>query len=127
MANLTDVAESNALKWLVGQATTAPVTPLKLALVTANGTDAAAGTEVTGGSYARQSITFSAVTATGATDNSAAISFTNMPAVTVVGVEIWDSTATPVRWWHGALAANKTLNAGDTFEIPIADLDLSLA
>lgn len=127
MANLTDIGESNALKWLVGEATTAPLMPLKLALVTANGTDAAAGTEVVGGSYARQNITVAAVGTDGATDNSAAISFTNMPAVTVVGVEIWDSTATPVRWWHGALTVSKTLNAGDTFEIPIADLDLSVA
>lgn len=127
--NLTDVAESNALKWLVGQATTAPVTPLMCRLMSANGTDATAGTEITGDTYTPQSITFSAVTALGATDNSALISFTSLDSAaqkTVVGVEIWDSAATPVRWWHGALTASKVVNAGDPFEIPIGDLDLSL-
>ena len=126
MANLTDTSENLMLDWVNGVGTpTRPTTPLKVALVTANGTDSAAGTEVTGGSYARQNVTFTAAAA-GATSNNAAISYTNMPAVTVVGVEVWDSAATPVRLWHGALTANKTLNAGDTFTIATGDLDLTL-
>ena len=44
----------------MGSATTAPVTPLKVALVTAAGDDAPAGTEVAGGSYARQPLTVGA-------------------------------------------------------------------
>lgn len=125
MSNLTDVGESNTLKWLLGQATTAPTTPLENRLMTADGTDAAAGTEVTGGSYAPQDVTWAAESG-GASDNSAALTYTDMPAVTVTGVELWDSAATPLRWWHGALTASRTLNAGDTFEIPIGDLDLSM-
>ena len=123
--NLTDVAETNALKWLCGQTTTAPVAPLKLALCTTAPTDSAAGTEVSGGSYARQNITLATV-ANGATSNSADITFTGMPAVTVTHVEIWDSAGTPVRWWHGALAASKTVAAGDDFKIAAGDLDLTL-
>lgn len=124
--NLTDVAENRALDWLTQNTVTAPTGALKCRLMTANGTDAAAGTEVIGGSYVSQTVTFAAA-ASGATSNSAALTYTSMPACTVVGVEVWDSAGTPVRWWYGPLTANKTVNAGDTFEIPAGDLDLSIA
>lgn len=123
--NITDTYENKLLDASLGAAYTGPTTPLKLALVTANGTDAAAGTEVTGGSYVRQSITFAAAAA-GATSNSADVNFTSMPAVTVVGVEIWDSAATPMRIWYGPLAASKALNVGDTFQVPAGSLQVSL-
>lgn len=123
--NLTDTAENLVLDWVNGVGSpTRPTTPLKLALMTANGTDSANGTEVTGGSYARQDVTMSAASG-GATSNSGAVSFTNMPACTVVGVEIWNNGGT-VRIWYGALTANKTVNAGDTFTIATGDLDLAM-
>lgn len=125
--NLTNTAENLMLDWINGVGTpTRPTTPLKLALVTANGSDSAAGTEVTGGSYARQNVTFSAASS-GATSNSGAVSFTGMPAATIVGVEVWDSAGTPVRLWYGPLSANKTTNSGDTFTIAAGDLDLTLS
>lgn len=123
--NLTDTAEGRALDWLTGNSTTAPTLPLKAALVTANGTDSAAGTEATGGSYTRQSIAFTAA-AGGAASNSADVVFTNMPAATIVGIEIWDSAGSPVRWWHGALAASRTTAAGDEFKLAAGDVDLSI-
>jgi hypothetical protein len=125
--NLTNTAENLMLDWVNGVGSpTRPTTPLKVALVTANGTDTSAGTEVSGGSYARQNVTFTAASS-GATANDAAITFTNMPAATIVGVEVWDSAGTPVRLWYGALAANKTTNSGDTFTIATGDLDLTLS
>ena len=123
--NLTDTAENRTLDWLTQNSPTAPTGALKVRLMTANGSDSAAGTEVTGGSYASQTVTFGAASG-GATSNSGALTYTGMPACTVVGVESWDSAGTPIRWWHGALAASKTINAGDTFTIPAGDLDLSL-
>lgn len=126
--NLTDVAESEALKWIVGQAATGPVLPLRCRLMSANGTDATAGTEITGDTYTAKDVTVAAV-AGGATSNDTLLSWTSLDSATqktVVGVEIWDSATTPVRWWHGALAADKIVNAGDPFEIPVGDLDLSL-
>ncbi len=123
--NLSDTAENRALDWLCGNSTTAPSGQLKVALVTANGSDSAAGTEVTGGSYARQNVTFSAASG-GTTSNSADVTFTAMPACTVVGIEIWDSAGTPIRWWYGALAASKTLQAGDELKLASGDIDLTL-
>jgi hypothetical protein len=123
--NLTDTAEDRALNWLTQNTTTAPSGALKCRLMTANGSDSAAGTEVAGGSYTSQTVTFSASSG-GATSNSSDLTFSGMPACTVVGVEIWDSAGSPVRWWWGALSASKTVNSGDTFVIPTGDLDLSL-
>lgn len=123
--NLTDTAENRVGDWSVANSATAPTAPMKLALVTAAGSDSAAGTEVTGGSYARQTITFGAFSS-GSTSNSSTISFTSMPACTVVGVEIWDSAGTPVRWWYGPLSANKTVNSGDTFQVASGSLTLAM-
>jgi hypothetical protein len=124
--NLTNTAENRCLDFINGLTATAPTTPLKVALVTANGDDATAGTEVTGGGYARQSLTVAAAV-NGATSNSADLVWTNMPAVTVVGVEIWDSAGTPVRLWYGPLSASRTVAAGDELRLVAGALTLSLS
>lgn len=124
--NLSSTAENRALDWLMGVATTAPTTPLKVALVTAAGTDTTAGTEVAGGSYARQTLTVAAAV-NGTTSNSADLIWAGMPAATVVGVEVWDSAVTPVRLWYGPLTANRTILAGDELRIPAGDLDFDLS
>lgn len=80
--------------------------------------------EVTGGSYARQAITFDAP-AGGVSANSAALTFTDMPSVTVTHVGVWDA-ATVGNFVYGDVLSNgnQVVNAGGTFEIPIGDLDL---
>ena len=127
MDNLSNTAENLALDWVLGVGTPArPTTPLKVALVTAAGSDTAAGTEVTGGSYARQNLAVAAAVG-GATSNSADLVVTGMPAATVVGVEIWDSAGTPVRLWYGALSASRTVSAGDELRLTAGSLTLALA
>lgn len=117
MANLVTVEANGLLGATSGQAAyVAPTTPIKVALVTATGTATAAGTEVSGGSYARQTITFAAATG-GSISSNVALTYTNMPACTVTGVDEWDSAGTAVRRWFGNLSASKTVNAGDTFSI----------
>lgn len=124
--NLSNTAENRILDWINGLTATAPTTPLKVALVTAAGDDATAGTEVTGGSYTRKNLTVGAA-ASGATTNSADLLWTGMPAATIVGWEIWDSAGSPVRLWYGPLDANKTLAAGDEFRINAGGLALSIS
>lgn len=114
--NLTDTGENRVVDWLFGTATTAPTLPLRMALVTAAGTDSTAGTEVTGGSYTRKNLAVAAAV-NGAVSNSADLTFTAMPACTVVGWEIWDSASTPIRWSYGPFDAPKTLAAGDEFKV----------
>jgi hypothetical protein len=124
---LTNTAENLTLDWINGVGTpTRPTTPLKVALVTANGSDSAAGTEVTGGSYARKNLAVAAAVS-GATSNSADLVWTGMPAATVVGVEIWDSAGTPVRLWYGTLAASRTVASGDELKIVAGSLAISIS
>lgn len=104
---------------------TAPTTPMKCALVTANGSSTAAGTEVTGGSYARQTVAFGSASA-GSASNTGLLRWSNMPACTVVGVEIYDSAGSPRRVAFGSLTASKTLAAGDALEIAIGSLTVSM-
>jgi hypothetical protein len=124
--NLTNTAENRCLDFLLGLPATAPTAPLKVALVTANGDDTTAGTEVTGGSYARQTLTVAAAVG-GSTSNSADLVWSAMPAATVVGVEIWDSAGTPVRLWYGPLSASRTVAAGDELRLTAGSLVLSIA
>ena len=128
--NLTDAAENLALNFLFNtQTATRPTTPLKLKLMTANGTDASAGTELgTSGGYTAggATVTFGAA-ASGQVATTADVSWTNMPAATIVGVEVWDTAGTPVRLAYGALASSKTTNSGDTFTISTGNLTITLA
>lgn len=96
----------------------ATTTPIHVRQMTANGTNTTNGTELaTSGGYTAgtgaPTVTFAAASGGSAASN-AAVTITNMPATTIVGVEFWDSNATPKRKWWGALSASKTTNAGDT-------------
>jgi hypothetical protein len=128
--NLTDGAEARALNFLTGNAgATAPTLPLSMRLMTANGSDSAAGTEVTnagGSTYAAQTVTLAAASGTTQTTNSADVVFNNMPAATVVGIEIWDAAGTPFRWWYGAATASKTVALGDTIRVLAGQLVLTM-
>lgn len=94
----------------------APTTPIKGRLYTVAGSGTAAGTEVTGGSYAAQNATFAAQSGTTPATTSAAMNFTGMPAATVVELGFTDSGGTPRYLGHsGSLTGgNKTTNSGDT-------------
>ena len=80
--NLTATGENRALDFLLGLASTAPTTPLQVALVTASGDETTPGTEVAGGSYARQDVSVAAAV-DGATSNSADLVWTGMPAESI--------------------------------------------
>lgn len=93
---------------------TGATTGSKLRLVTVIGTDAAAGTEVTGGSYTAggQAMAMGAA-ASRSCSNTGTVQFTGMPAVTVVGVDIYNSGGTQRKAW-GLLTTSRTTASGDT-------------
>jgi len=132
MAALVAVHANNILDASLGTAAfVATVTPLKCRLMTAIGTATTAGTELaTGGGYVAGTGLSPATMAAAAAESAAssvALTQTNMPAATITAIELWDSTATtPLRKWFGALTANKTTNAGDTFTIAIGSLTAGL-
>jgi hypothetical protein len=129
VTNIVQVEANNVLGASVaGAAYSAPTTPIKLALMSANGSNTAAGTEISGGSYARLTTASCwAAASAGSITTNTALTYTNMPAVTTVGVELWDSSGTPVRKWFGSLTTPKTTGAGDTLTFPSSSLTASLS
>jgi hypothetical protein len=125
--NIVQAEASRLLDASFGVASyTAPTGAMKLALVSTNGTNTSAGTEISGGSYARQTITMGSASA-GANASSGAINFTNMPAVTTTGVDVFDSNGTPRRAWWGALTASKTTASGDTLSFASGAITSSIS
>lgn len=130
MGALDQTHANNIIDASLGTASfVATTAPIRSRYMTANGSATANGTELTtSGGYTSgtgaPSLTFAAASAASAASNSA-VTTTNMPATTVVGVELWDSAGTPKRKWWGALTASKTTNAGDTFTIPSGSLTAS--
>lgn len=83
------------------------------------------GTEVTGGSYARVSMSFSAPV-NGTTSNTNEADILGMPAVTVNGLALFDASSGGNMLFFGSLATPKTANAGDTFIVKVGDLNIAL-
>jgi hypothetical protein len=123
--NLTNYLENKLLDHFLGTTAYTMPSPVYVALFTAAPGDAGGGTEVTGGSYARQTAAFSAASS-GATSNSANIDFTGMPAATTVAIAIFDASTSGNMLVHGTLTTNKTTDAGDTLRIATGDLDISI-
>lgn len=120
--SLTNVTEGHTLNWLTGNVTTAPTLPLMVRLMTVNGSDTAAGTEVVGGGYTPQSAAFGLAPSGGPTSNTGLLRFDNMPASTLTGFEIWDSAGTPVRWHWASFSAPVSVLAGEPVEFAIGAL-----
>lgn len=123
--NLTNYLENKLLDHFLGTTAYTMPTPVYVALFTVAPGDAGGGTEVTGGSYARQTAAFTAASS-GATSNSANIDFTGMPAATTVAIAIFDASTSGNMLVHGTLTTNKQTDAGDTLRIATGDLDISI-
>ena len=101
-----------------------------VALYTVAPDDTGGGTEVTGGSYVRQTGTFtvSGTSPTTAT-NSAAIEYPTATADygTVVAVGILDASSGGNLLAYADLTTSKTVSTGDVFRFDAGDLDITLA
>lgn len=131
MANIDQAEATNLLAASLGKASyTATVTPLKGRLMTANGSATVNGTEVTnsgGSTYSSQTVdTALAAVSAGATSNTSAITWTNLPTSALTGTELWDSAGTPKRKWFGAFAANRSVLLGDSLTLLASALQISL-
>jgi hypothetical protein len=99
-----------------------------LALYTSDPTDADSGTECSGTSYARQSITFGAPS-NGVTTNSAAIEFPQAGGAwgTITHIGIRDASTAGNLLYHTPLDASKTIATGDVFRVAVGSLSVTLA
>ena len=127
--SLGNYAENLVLDYLFGSG--APAT-YYIALYTAPPTDAGGGTEVTGGSFARKSVTNNATNfpaaVGGAKANGTDITFVQATGtwgeIQAFGV-FDDLTAGNFYGWCDA-AVFKTVQSGDTYKIATGDLDITL-
>lgn len=122
-----DTAEANRLldaAFSVADYTGA-TTGCRLRLCTAVGSDAAAGTEVTGGSYGHQALAMSAG-ASRSTSNTGTVAFTLMPVATVTSVDIYNSANT-TRKAYGLLTTSRTTAAGDTLSFAAGSIVASFS
>jgi hypothetical protein len=90
--------------------------------------DAASGTEVTGGSYARQAVawTFGA-TGSGSASNTDIETFTNMPACTVVAAAFFDALTSGNMLLFEELPTPKVITLGANLTIPVGVLTVTAA
>ena len=97
-----------------------------IALYTASPSDPGGGTEVSGGGYARQAVTF---TVSGNTaSNNAAIEWPVATSAygTVTDVGVFDASTGGNLIAYAALTTSKAIDTGDVFRLPSGDLDVTL-
>jgi hypothetical protein len=122
----TNHAEDLVVNWLLTTGTATRPTSWTVGLFTAVA-DAEAGTvtEVSGGSYARTAVTFSAASS-GATANSADVQFPTASASwgTITHAGVYDNAGNLL--FVGELTNSKSVGSGDTFQISTGSLTISL-
>lgn len=125
MSNYLETALINATLRNTGYTTP---TTVYVALYTSDPTDADTGTEVSGTSYARQSVTFGSPS-NGVTTNSAAVEFPQAGGSwgTVTHIGIRDASTSGNLLYHTALDASKAISTGDVFRIASGSLSVTLA
>ena len=123
--SITQYLENKIVDHILGTATYTKPSNVYIALFTTLPTKTTSGTEVTGGSYARQTGAFTASVA-GLSSNSGNIDFTGMPTCTVVGVGVYDSSTSGNLLFFSPLDTNRSVTAGDTFRIATGDFDISI-
>jgi hypothetical protein len=128
MAEISNYLENALINGTIrGTTYTAPTT-VYVALFTSDPTDAGTGTQVSGGSYARQSVTFAAPS-NGASASNADVTFPQATGNwgTVGWIGIYDALTGGNLLYHTALDAAKTIETGDIFKIASGSLTVTLA
>ncbi len=125
MSNYLENALINAT--LRNTSYTSPTT-VYVSLWTSDPTDAGSGAEVSGGSYARTSVTFGAPS-NGVSLNNADVTFPTATASwgTVGWIGINDNASGGNLLYHTALDIAKTIDTGDIFKIETGNLSVTLA
>ena len=123
----TGIAASIANSWLDGLCRSVTWTePAAFYVKLHLGDPGPAGTSNAAVETTRQAVTFSAASA-GAITNSAAVTWTNVSTTeTYSHVSFWDASSAGTFLGSDALETSRAVTAGDTFEIAIGDLDLSI-
>jgi hypothetical protein len=124
--SFSDTFETHVLDYVFTTDVLVRPTAWYLALFTTNPADDDTGTEVTGGGYARQSVTFTVTNDTAS--NTSAIEFPTATANygTVSHVGVYTASTGGDLIAHAALTSSKSIEVGDVFRVPAGDLDITL-
>ena len=128
MAEMSNYLENALINATLRNTTyTSPAT-VYVSLWTTDPTDAGSGNEVSGGSYARTSVTFGAPS-NGVTSNSADVTFPQATASwgTVAYIGLNDASTSGNLLFHTPLDTSKTIDSGDIFKIASGSLTVTLA
>jgi hypothetical protein len=127
MAEFTDYMENKIIDHMLRNQSFSPPATVYLALYTAAPGESGGGTEVSGGSYARQAVTLSAASG-GASSNSADITFPTATADwgTITHCALMDASTGGNMLMYTALDASKTVNNGDTLKFNASSLEIAV-
>ncbi len=128
MAEMSNFLENALINATLRNTTYTSVATVYVSLWTSDPTDAGSGTEVSGGSYARTSVTFAAPS-NGVTTNNADVTFPTATASwgTVGWIGINDALTSGNLLYHTALDTAKAIDTGDIFKISSGNLSVTLA
>ena len=128
MAEMSNFLENALINATLRNTTYTSVATIYVALYTTDPTDADTGTEVTGGSYARTSVTFAAPS-NGVSLSSADVTFPTCTAGwgTVTHIGLRDASTAGNLLYHTPLDTSKTIDSGDIFKISTGNLSVTLA
>jgi len=124
--SFSNYLETELLDHVFANAAYTSPTTVYVGLFTSNPDEDGSGTEVSGGSYARQSGSFT-VSGNTATTN-AAIEFPTATASwgTITHIGKYDASTAGNLLAYAALTASKAIASGDVFRIPSGDIDITL-
>jgi len=131
MAAMSDYLESELLDHILNNNAYTSPTSVYVALFTAAPSDSGGGTEVSGGSYARVTVTGGFTISGTATraGNTSAITFPTATGSwgTVTHVGVFDASSGGNLLFHGALTTSRAVVADDVFSFPADALGITLA
>lgn len=125
MSSMTDYTEERFLKHFTGVSSFTMPSGTYLAVHTADPGEAGSSSEASGGSYARQAITWTWNSGSSRMENSASITFSGMPAGTFSHFSVKDAASGGNTLFKGAFTTPQTLTAGQSLSVAIGDLRIS--
>lgn len=124
--SFSNTYETIVLQWTFTNASVTRPTAWYVGLFTSDPGEAQGGTEVSGGGYAREAVTFTIVA--NSAENSAAIEWPAATADwgTITHIAVHDALTGGSQIAYAALTTPKTIASGDVLRIPQNDLVVSL-
>lgn len=128
MAGLSNYAEDLVLDWLFTTASATRPTSWYVALYTVAPGEGGGGTEVSGGSYARQAATFTVSGTATTAENASAIEFPTATGSwgTIVAAGVFDASTSGNLIAFADLTASKTISSGDVLRFNAGTLTITL-